>query len=192
MLNVFGVATVGLVGDEETVGVLADEMGGMVSAGVNAGVTGLTSIDTGVDSGVLTLFVGTLFVEGLVSVGASEFEESIDATVGVATEAAVVVSVAVEGVAGSGASRLRLRSSAEPPQAAAVMTSAESSSDKRREGMSETLFSRLRNGSSADEVGLAHDRQAQEKRLQQQVFGCIQSEVAHRAVDVVDGLGEVA
>jgi hypothetical protein len=144
MFEVFEVLEVvagGLVGGEETVGELADEMDGMVSVGVNAGVTGLPSIDTGVDSGVLALFVGTLFVDGLVSVGASEFDEGIDATVGVLTEAAVVVSVAVDAVVGSGASRLRLRSSAEPPQAAAVTTSAESSSDKRREGMSETLFS---------------------------------------------------
>jgi hypothetical protein len=140
MPDVFGVVAGGLVGGEETVGVLADEMGGMVSAGVNAGVTGLPSIDTGVDSGVLTLFVGTLFVEGSVSVGALEFADDIDAMVGVLTEASVVFSVAVDAVVGSGASTLRLRSSAEPPQAAAVRTSAEKSRDKRREAMTETLF----------------------------------------------------
>lgn len=111
-------------------------------------------------------------------------------------EAAVVggtVAGAVAGtVEGSGTSTLRLRPSDDPPQAAATSRSAESTRDRRLEITSETLFSLGLIGSSADEIGVANHRQAQEQGLQEQLFVHVQAEAAHCLVNVFDGGGELA
>lgn len=93
---------------------------------------------------------------------------------------------------GSGASTLRLLPSDEPPQAATTRTRETRTRDKRFEITFETLFSFVAYGSSADEIGVAHHRQAQEEGLQEQLFVHVQTEAAHRRMNVVDGGSEFA
>lgn len=85
-----------------------------------------------------------------------------------------------------------LRSSEEPPHAAATTRSAESTRDKRFDITSETLFRFVGVVSSADEISVPDDRQSQEEGLQQQVFVDVQAEATHCRVNVVNSGGEFA
>lgn len=102
------------------------------------------------------------------------------------------VVVANEVMEGSGASTLRLRSSEDPPQAAATRRSAASRKDGRCDFTSETLFRFVSDGSSADEIGVANNGETQEQGLQEQFFVHVQAETTHRRVNVVDGRRELA
>jgi len=103
-----------------------------------------------------------------------------------------VVGDGVGAVGVSGASTLRLRSSEDPPHPAAKRRSAANTKDKRLGFTFETLFSLRLKGSSADKVGVANHRQAQEEGLQEQLFVHVEAESAHRRVDVVDRGSELA
>ena len=106
------------------------------------------------------------------------------------------VSGDVEGVIGvmlgSDASRLRLRSSDEPPHAVTARMRAADRRERRLEFTRETLFRFVTDGSSAHEIRVAHNRQAEEQRLEEEFFVDVQGKAPHCFVDVVDGGSQFA
>lgn len=89
-----------------------------------------------------------IVVDGAVSSDVGDFVDTEPSTVDVIAGSAV----------GSGISTLRLRSSEDPPQAAATRRSAASTRDRRFEFTSETLFRFVPYGSSADEISVTNHR----------------------------------
>lgn len=109
----------------------------------------------------MMLFGIVMMYESRLEVGAADkavVVAGIESGVEVATTDDGLVGTAATVAVGRGASRLRLRSSEDPPQAAATRRSAASTRDRRFEFTSETLFRFVPYGSSADEISVANHR----------------------------------